>query len=365
MENDTIEEKDTTNDVSTPEDINHGKWTVFWLKVILVLIAGGYICLHCFTEPFGPERNGADLVILDAYGTATVKSKSDLEWYVGSKDSEPIVTSLNTGNGRIANLKNQLRDSLREVVLIAYSLSTEQNPINGTKNAFTTFDYSKFLPPPEDSVYPDPFQPLNNNLVKLCNSGLSKENMVKVGECIQVIGELKQERTLQKALVDSLKTPYAFSLFWMSNFGIIVEAMVWTIFGLITSLLYVLCWKLRHNSYQRNQGPIIWAKFFYAPIVTVVFIMIAWIEIAGNLEPQTRIWSIPLLGFLLGMNCRKAVDITDNFSESILQGFQKKMEQASVKFTKDGKVEINNESGTINVDVYKNNPPPKPDSDVR
>jgi hypothetical protein len=60
------------------------------------------------------------------------------------------------------------------------------------------------------------------------------------------------------------------------------------------------------------------AKFIHAPVLTVVIVMMVWNGIMDSMEPSTRTWSIPLLGFLIGINCRKAMRIVSNLSENVL-----------------------------------------------
>jgi hypothetical protein len=320
-----------------------GLRTVLRIKITLVVLLLIYAALHYFLPDFSStKKSGRDFVRVDRFGFASVKSQTDIDWYLGADNSEAHLQELKSNNDKINILRYKLLLNTRDLLNIAHRLSNDnntvitENPLSNLRlystgddlisyeQAASSGDPSHETVSQEGNVLPT----LARNVEKLWkHTALTKEESQTVGDTLFSIRQLIDLRKAQFDTLDDMKTPDGYIIFWMSPWGMIAESVFWTLFGVIASLLYNTCYYIKKGIYNERENPIIWAKFFYAPIVTVVFILMIWIELIGGIEPSTRIWSIPLLGFLIGMNCRKAIDATDNISANILRRFQREADE--------------------------------------
>lgn len=320
-----------------------GLRTVLRIKITLVILLLIYAVLHFVLPDFSAtEKSGRDFVRVDRFGSAIVKSQTDINWYIGSDNSAAHLLELKSNNDKINILRYKLLLNTRDLLNIAHRLSGSGNvaaieePLSNLR-LFSTGDdlisYEQASGP--ETAFPGTvtktetmLPTLARNLEKLWkHPSLTKAESEIVGDALFSIRQLVDLRKAQYDTLDDMKTPDGYVMFWMSPWGMVAESVFWTLFGVIASLLYNISYYIKLGIYNPNENPIIWAKFFYAPIVTVVFILMIWIELIGGIEPSTRIWSIPLLGFLIGMNCRKAIDVTDNISSSVLHRFQRTAEE--------------------------------------
>jgi len=139
--------------------------------------------------------------------------------------------------------------------------------------------------------------------------------------------------------------PEKFKLFWVSPWGIIFEVTAWSLFGLFASLLFHSARYARKGKFKESETAVGWTKLFYTPVVAVVLVL----AIADGLlhvgSIGTRIWLIPLFGFLAGFNSRKAARLVDALSNWVLGRMARSLEgdaPASATATNTGIADIRN-----------------------
>jgi hypothetical protein len=305
-----------------------GKRFVVSLMIATVALAGLYIGLHFAYPASETGVTGRSLVTLDEVGHATVGSEADINWHVGSEAASPHLKSLEERNNRIDEQAASLPDDLGNIASVInrarggevpvncryFSLSEKLVPYPGVASSVKeepqeVGDFALILPTLIDNVE----QARSDVYPKLTD-----EDKAQFSTLLKKLRQLQSLRLAQEVSIDNLKTPYGYTLFWMNPFGLIAESVFWTLFGLLTTLIFIICDKLRNNEYSVEEEWPCHAKFIHAPVLTVVIVMMIWNGIMDSMEPSTRTWSIPLLGFLIGVNCRKAMRIVSNLSENVL-----------------------------------------------
>ncbi len=312
-----------------------GKRYVVSLMIATVALAALYIGLHFAFPASETGVLGSDLVTLDEVGHATVGSEADINWHVGSEAAAPHLKSLEERNTRIDELAASLPDDLGNIASVINRARGGEVPVN-----CRYFSLSEKLLPYSDAgaaVKEEPqdvgdfglILPTLIDNVEQARSDvypkLTDEDKAQFSSLLKKLRQLQSLRLAQEVSIDNLKTPYGYTLFWMNPFGLITESVFWTLFGLFTTLIFVICDKLRENKYSVEEEWPCHAKFIHAPVLTVVIVMMIWNGIMDSMEPSTRTWSIPLLGFLIGINCRKAMRIVSNLSENILDSIAERV----------------------------------------
>jgi hypothetical protein len=261
-------------------------------------------------------------------GHATVGSEEDINWHVGSTTAAPHLKAMEERNARIDELAASLPDDLGNIASVINRVRGGEIPVNC--RYFTLSE--KLLPYPvavasakEEPQEVGDFGLILTTLIDNVEqarsdvySKLTDEDKAQFSTLLKKLRQLQSLRLAQEVSVDNLRTPYGYTLFWMNPSGLIAESVFWTLFGLLTTLIFVICDKLRNNEYSVEEEWPCHAKFIHAPILTVVIVMMVWNGIMDSMEPSTRTWSIPLLGFLIGVNCRKTMRIVSNLSENVL-----------------------------------------------
>jgi hypothetical protein len=137
-------------------------------------------------------------------------------------------------------------------------------------------------------------------------------------EIASTLAQLDSLREEQLSSIRSMRQPEKFNLFWNTSRGMVWEIVFWALFGVTTNLLLHVAEATRKKEFNRSEGVVIISKIAYAPAVAVVIslgILTGMVDLMGE---SVRVWSIPLLAFLLGFNARKAAGLVDRLGEKVL-----------------------------------------------
>ena len=323
-----------------------GWFYLLGISILMVVLVAAYIDAHFLWPASTTARDPYELVHLDELGHATVMSVTDINWTVGASEAKPHLDEIDKQNGLVDKLREALPEQLSSVCTIFASsgvncdtlrtvICTNQNitPCNPAEMQHASIEKAD----PGAIVLPVLIgnieylrlrynaRPGTNTAPVSAVNPTAEEANKTLSETLTSLHKLQDLRNKQKQHIMALKTPYGYTLFWMNPFGLFAEALFWSLFGLISSLIYNMSEYMRKDTFDAKEEYVCSAKFFYAPIVTIVFVMMIWNGVIDGVEPSTRTWSIPLLGFLIGMNCRKAIEVVDGVSELVLRTFTKKI----------------------------------------
>jgi hypothetical protein len=236
-----------------------GKRFVVSLMIATVALAALYIGLHFAYPASETGVNGRNLVTLDEVGHATVGSEADINWHVGSEAAAPHLKSLEERNARIDELAAPLPDDLGNIASVINRARGGEVPVNC--RYFSLSDKLVPYPGVTASTKEEPREVGDSALilptlidnVEQTRSDvypkLTDEDKAQFSLLLKKLRQLQSLRMAQEVSIDNLKTPYGYTLFWMNPFGLIMESIFWTFFGLLTTLIFIICDKLRDNKY--------------------------------------------------------------------------------------------------------------------
>jgi hypothetical protein len=137
-------------------------------------------------------------------------------------------------------------------------------------------------------------------------------------EIQRLLERLESLQADQWRTVLALQRPEKFNLFWCTPAGSFWEVIFWTIFGVCANLLYHTAQALRRKEFSPVERSVGYAKLLYGPAVSVALALALVNGLASLMGDEVRVWSLPLLGFLFGYNARKAAQVVDHLSETVL-----------------------------------------------
>jgi len=269
-----------------------------WQASLLVICIAVYLVLHYYI-PAGCTFPRTDrLIHLDSFGRATVISAEDMDWYVGADKSVPLITQMNERNknieSRLASLRQQLQDLATRFSEVA------ADPV---RNAV---DKGEF-----DTAVRRVFQ----LYAGLAPGTLANGNEPVVKQIQETVRELAGLKRVQQESLPLFRPPEKFKLFWVNPWGILGEVVAWSLFGLFASLLFHSAHYARKGKFKKPETVVGWSKIFYTPVVAVVLVLAIADGLLHVSSAGTRIWMIPLFGFLAGFSSRKAAKVVDGLSE--------------------------------------------------
>jgi hypothetical protein len=95
----------------------------------------------------------------------------------------------------------------------------------------------------------------------------------------------------------------------------------------LTNLLVNTVEVVRRGKYVPRERWVGYAKMTYGPIVSIVLVLAivqGWFDIGGY---ETRVWSLPLLGFVFGYATRRAVLLLDRFVGVVMAAAETSVDQ--------------------------------------
>ena len=271
---------------------------IAWQASLLTFFALVYILLHYFVPAKKTFPCPNQLIYIDQLGLATVISAEDMDWYIGADKSVPLLTQMDTRNTEIQTRLGSLRQQLQD---LSTQFSEETaGPIRDAVDA-GQFDQAVRL------VSDDYAGTAPGSL-----AGGSGQVINQVEETLHELSDLKRQ---QRESLPPFVPPQKFILFWFNPWGIIFEVIFWSLFGLFASLLFHSARYARKGKFKESETAVGWTKLFYTPIVAVVLVLAIADGLLHVSSAGTRIWMIPLFGFLAGLNSRKAARVVDALSD--------------------------------------------------
>ena len=151
------------------------------------------------------------------------------------------------------------------------------------------------------------------------------------------------------------------SYFWLNGPYTLLEMFFWSIFGVITSLLYFVTEAIRNKDpkihFEPDQIPSHVAKIFYAPIVTMVIIF-CYNYATGDSGTDLSVSKVILVvSFLLGFYSGRAMELLNRVKEVLLP-YASDRGSISADPTKD---EPASKKITINLELANSEMPPDTD----
>jgi hypothetical protein len=277
-----------------------------------LIIAAIYVLSHAVWIP--PKETVVlpfTLVTVDSWGRAAIVSREDLDWHVGATKAVPLLAVLEE--------RNKLSDGLRR------DWSRDWNALLRLTGSALPENFFADACKTEMSPYS-----IAANLAQIRRTlsigTLGSEGVARIENLSSLSRQISDLRAEQISTRDQLRTPDRYVIFWMTPGLVLVEVVFWSLFGILTSLLFHAGKYLYQDkskdavaeAWSPKEGWINFTKICYTPTITSVLILALW---AGILEiggPETRVWQIPLLAFLLGFNARKSAELIDATSHWVL-----------------------------------------------
>lgn len=278
---------------------------IFGLMALLIALAVIYVLAHQIRKPISTVAEPKTLVEMDAWGRASIKSADDIEWNVGKEKAVPLLTLMEQRSQRIQAVVNKLQDSLVE--LREQFGPMRQGGVSHITDAVRAGNFTNAL----TSV-----TALRH---ELSPSTLGVQGSVLVARLETLLSDLTELKLEQQQARENLRTPDRYVVFWMTPRLVLVEVVWWSLFGLLTSLLFDLSWFQERKKYEPARRWVIYAKLVYTPFIGLALVLGLWAGLIKMGGPESRVWLMPLLSFLIGFNVFKAANVVDALSDWVLK----------------------------------------------
>jgi hypothetical protein len=311
--------------MTNSEDIENessGKRFMVVMAVLFLLTVAAYVVLHICYPAECTRQPPAKMIRIDKFGFATVISAEDLAWQVGDKKAVPLVAVLNARNERIVALRSQLDAQLLKAETELLGV------LRGEAYPFSCLLTRIVEECEEHTVLPSLAKKISSVAGSLSIGTLldgRAESLRALGTTVNQLSQLRSDQIMTRG---DAKPPRKYMVFWMSPYGVLFEALFWSLFGTLTSLVFHSARALTVKNFAKDGFKPIerwvgFSKIIYGPIVTAVLVFALWLGLIEFGGPELRSWSLPLIGVLIGFNVRKAVDIVDELSRGMLDRFRK------------------------------------------
>jgi len=273
-----------------------------WLiGLLLFALSVFYARCHQWIPAESRLTDPAKLVAIDAYGRASIISQEDLDWSVGDPKGVPLVSQMSDRNKEITTRTDALSFQMQALAAAFYRPSTLpiQQAVDGGN-------------------FSGAVQLIDELWTRSSPSTLSSSDIDLLIKVRQTLTELKELKVAQLATRNLLRPPEKFILFWSDPQGILVEVIFWALFGVLASLLFHSGVFVRQGRYVPMSITYAFTRIVYTPVIAVVLVLCVTVGILHVSSAGTRIWMIPLFGFLAGFNARKAAAVVSNLSSAVL-----------------------------------------------
>ncbi len=106
------------------------------------------------------------------------------------------------------------------------------------------------------------------------------------------------------------------SFFWLSSGLAFLEVLLWSIAGVLCSLLFHGTEAIRNGNFDPSEVSVHKAKLLYSPIVTLVIVLSGNVAINnGDLNPDDSSYWLIVVSFILGFYSRRAIDLLDRIKD--------------------------------------------------
>jgi hypothetical protein len=280
-----------------------GEWFVTWLITALAGLTVVYILLHLFVER-RPNPQLEHIARLEENGRVTLLDAFALDWFVGGSRAKPI---LERTAKRFEEMEQLRLDTERVMATLRQ---------RGGADFVTSFEeIEQFF---SDSNFKEAFKKfglLTEGLARTTREGVLGEN--SIGDFRARIQRLVFLKTQQENDLAALRPSATHSIFWTDPIYSLAEVLFFALFGVLTNLLMQTAQYLRKGNYKASERWVGYTKLAYGPflaLIVVLAIMNGWIDP----QYETRVWTLPLVGFILGYASRRTAALVDRVSEAFL-----------------------------------------------
>lgn len=280
-----------------------GEWFVTWLITSLVSLTVVYILLHTFVKP-KPTPTIEKLVELTKEGEVRLLDPFALDWFVGVTRSKPV---LERTAKRFEEMAQVRLDVERALAVVRHRGGS---------------DFSAAMDQIDSLLLDASFNEASKRFA-LATEGLARSTREGVfGENLIADFRLKMQRlvllgTQQKNDIATLRPSLTSSIFWTDPVYSLAEVLFFALFGVLTNLLLQTSDCLSKGTYKPSERWVGYSKLAYGPflaLIAVLAIMNGWVDP----KYETRVWTLPLVGFVLGYASRRTAALIDRVSEAFL-----------------------------------------------
>jgi hypothetical protein len=131
------------------------------------------------------------------------------------------------------------------------------------------------------------------------------------------------------------------SYFWLHGEGKYLEVIFWSIFGVLTSLLYFASEAMRLNKFRVEETSVYLAKVFYAPFIAIIIVFsFKILTAAGDMSLDDSSIELLIFSFVVGFFSGRAIDLLNKIKEIILPGRDKPEERPTGQVILTGRVSV-------------------------
>ncbi|WP_462254295.1 carboxypeptidase-like regulatory domain-containing protein [Ekhidna sp.] len=131
------------------------------------------------------------------------------------------------------------------------------------------------------------------------------------------------------------------SIFWLDSKWVLIEVLVWSLFGVLCSLLFHGSEAVRNNKFDPKEIAVHYSKLVYSPVITVVIIFSGNVLVNdGAISVDGISYWVIVLSFILGFYSRRAIDLLDRIKDLIFRSSDPKKEESEVQLTLNGSIDF-------------------------
>jgi hypothetical protein len=135
------------------------------------------------------------------------------------------------------------------------------------------------------------------------------------------------------------------SYFWLHGEGKYLEVIFWSIFGVLTSLLYFASESMRLGQFRQEEIPVYIAKLFYAPFIAIIIVFsFRILTTSGDVGFDDSSIELLIFSYIVGFFSGRAIDLLNKIKEIILPGRDKPEEQPLEHVLLTGRVSVPDDS---------------------
>ena len=271
----------------------------------LILVAmAAYILAHWWYPARLTLKDPRRLVQMDEFGRTSVISAEDIDWNVGKEKALPLMTEMEQRSQRIHSEVSALQEGL-------VGLRERFDPVH-REGVFGISDQIG------NGHFTDALRLLSGLREDLAPGTIGADGFRIIANVEAVLTKLEGLKREQLVALDNLRTPDRYVVFWFRPNLLLIEVAAWSLFGVMTSLLFHSGEFQRKKEFAPAERWVAYTKLLYTPLITVVLVLALWAGIIRIGGPESRVWLTPLLSFLVGFNARKAADLVDAISQWVL-----------------------------------------------
>jgi len=275
---------------------------VTWLITALVGLTAVYALSHIFLKR-QPVPVLEKIVQLEKDGRVTLIDPFALDWFVGATRAKPI---LERTAKRFEEMEQVRLDVDRSMAIARQRGSADFAELNEIDALLSGSNFKGAF---------QKFGLLTDRLARTTLEGVFGESLVvDFRSKVQRLVLLKAQ---QESDVNSLRPSVTSSIFWTDPIYSLAEVLFFALFGVLTNLLMQTADCLSKGKYKPSERWVGYTKLAYGPflaLTVVLAIMNGWIDP----QYETRVWTLPLVGFILGYASRRTAALVDRVSEAFL-----------------------------------------------